>query len=47
MAISGTGVASDPYIPTTFADFKTCVREAGVYVCLMQDIDVSMTTVIP
>lgn len=45
MAISGTGVASDPYIPTTFADFKTCVSQAGVYVCLMQDIDVSKDSI--
>jgi len=45
MAISGTGTATDPYIPTTFADFKTCVGQAGVYVCLMQDIDVSKDSI--
>ena len=45
MAISGTGTATDPYIPTTFADFKTCVGQNGVYVCLMQDIDVSKDSV--
>lgn len=45
MAISGTGTAADPYIPTTFADFRTCVGRTGVYVCLMQDIDVSKDSV--
>lgn len=45
MAISGTGTATDPYIPTTFADFKTCVGQTGVYVCLMQDIDVSKDSI--
>jgi hypothetical protein len=45
MAISGTGTASDPYIPTTFADFKTCVGRNGAYVCLTQDIDVSKDSV--
>ncbi len=41
MAISGTGTAADPYIPTTFADFRTCVGRLNAYVCLTQDIDVS------
>ena len=45
MAISGDGTAAHPYIPTTFADFKTCVAQAGVYVCLMQDIDVSKDSI--
>lgn len=45
MAISGTGTAADPYIPTTFADFKTCVGRTGAYVCLTQDIDVSKDSV--
>ena len=45
MAISGDGTAAHPYVPTTFADFKTCVAQAGVYVCLMQDIDVSKDSV--
>ena len=45
MAISGTGTASDPYIPTTFADFRTCVGRLNAYVCLTQDIDVSKDSV--
>lgn len=45
MAISGTGTAADPYIPTTFADFRTCVGRTGAYVCLTQDIDVSKDSV--
>lgn len=45
MAISGTGTAADPYIPTTFADFKTCVGRLNAYVCLTQDIDVSKDSV--
>lgn len=45
MAISGTGTAADPYIPTTFADFLTCIGQTGVYVCLMQDIDVSKDSI--
>ena len=45
MAISGTGTAADPYIPTTFADFRTCVGRLNAYVCLTQDIDVSKDSV--
>lgn len=45
MAISGTGTTADPYIPTTFADFKTCVGRLNAFVCLTQDIDVSKDSV--
>ena len=45
VGISGTGTASDPYKPTTFGEFLTCINVAGSYVCLENDIDVSKDNV--
>lgn len=37
--MTGTGVQSDPYIPTTLTEFITAVRTNGAYVALTQDIN--------
>lgn len=37
--MTGTGVQSDPYIPTTLTEFITAVGTAGAYVALTQDIN--------
>lgn len=37
--MTGTGVQSDPYIPTTLTEFITAVGTAGAYVALDRDID--------
>lgn len=39
--IVGTGTISDPYKPTTFGEFLSCVVISNAYVCLENDIDVS------
>lgn len=37
--MTGTGVQSDPYIPTTLTEFITAVWTEGAYVALTQDIN--------
>ena len=37
--MTGTGVQSDPYIPTTLTEFINAVGTAGAYVALTQDIN--------
>ena len=43
--IVGTGTVSDPYKPTTFGEFLSCIDVSSAYVCLENDIDVSKDNV--
>ena len=45
VGISGTGTVSDPYKPTTFGEFLSCIDVSSAYVCLENDIDVSNDSV--
>lgn len=42
MAYTGSGTAADPYLVSTFADFKTCVAMSGAYVKVVDDINAKL-----
>lgn len=45
--MTGTGTAADPYIPTTFDEFKTAIYEMDKYVSLPENLTWDMNEMFP
>ena len=45
--MTGTGTAADPYIPTTFEEFKTAIYESDKYVSLPENLIWDMDEMFP